>query len=60
MPASSSRVAVVMLYFSAQVTLAMIESALLTFVLLFPSIMDPIVQFINDNVSFSVALLRLT
>ncbi|KAK8393895.1 hypothetical protein O3P69_006911 [Scylla paramamosain] len=33
----------------AQVTLAVIESALLTFVLLFPGVMDPVVQFINGN-----------
>lgn len=34
-----------------QVTLAVIQSALLTFILLFPGIMDPIVKFINDSVS---------
>ncbi|MPC14756.1 uncharacterized protein LOC123506517 [Portunus trituberculatus] len=37
----------------AQVTLAVIESALLTFVLLFPAVMDPVVQFINDNIGSS-------
>ncbi|XP_063889218.1 uncharacterized protein LOC135115973 [Scylla paramamosain] len=37
----------------AQVTLAVIESALLTFVLLFPGVMDPVVQFINGNIGSS-------
>ncbi|XP_064092579.1 uncharacterized protein LOC135205665 [Macrobrachium nipponense] len=36
-----------------QVTLAMAESALLMFVLLFPSIMDPIVKFVSYAVGTS-------
>ncbi|XP_050690901.1 uncharacterized protein LOC126982675 [Eriocheir sinensis] len=33
-----------------QVTLAVLQSALLTFILLFPGIMDPIVKFINESI----------
>ncbi|XP_063597674.1 uncharacterized protein LOC134774242 [Penaeus indicus] len=33
-----------------QVTLAIVESALLTLLLIYPGIMDPIVSFINQNI----------